>query len=72
MGAERFEEGGDVVGRRGEAPLAVCLQPRPLRVDVEGQRMAVALGGRERVAAGDDEAEADNEETPVNDSPTQP
>src|SRR5262245_20292681 len=58
MLAQRLLEGDDHLDRRGEAPLRSLLHRRPLVVQVEAERMGVALGRLERGTAGNDEADS--------------
>jgi hypothetical protein len=55
---EGLVEGGERVGRRGEAELAVGLHGLPLVVKVEGYRMRAPPGALEQVAPADHVAEA--------------
>lgn len=54
--AERFVQGGDHMGRRGEAPLPGLAHVGVLVLQVHGQGVAVAGAGFQGGAAGEDEA----------------
>ncbi|RMS47412.1 hypothetical protein ALP65_04611 [Pseudomonas aeruginosa] len=54
--AERFVQGGDHMGRRGEAPLPGLAHIGVLVLQVHGQGVAVAGAGFQGGAAGEDEA----------------